>query len=478
MPSPSDDTITSSASKVPEASYRDLSDWQAVKNPYKAVKATLDLEMPNNEGSFAILKDAYERGLINDKEIDFCLNNILTLMEKCDDAKDKRTINYTKEQRHENAVKIATEGIVLLKNNGALPLKSGKVVVTGIPAQNPPIGGGGSANVTTEYTPVNLTDMLNEEKTDAEFEYVFVNRTNGLSIFAQKAYVKAYESDAVVVCVRGYEESENLDRENIKLPILEENLILNLAKANKNVVVCVYAGSAIDMSAWIDKVNAVVFVGYAGEGVNQALAPILTGRISPSGKLSETFPLCLEDTPSGSLKSNGFYTYYSEGPFIGYRYYEQYKKPVLFPFGFGLSYADFTYSDLKIEQKGQFDYTVSYSITNNSKIDAKEVSQLYVRDVFAHVVRPVKELKGFSKDLIKAGQTVRVSIDLDKSAFAYYSLPLKTWYVENGVFEIMVGASSQDIRLMGKINIEQPETEQTSIDRVETIFKRKQGNYY
>ncbi len=443
-----------------------VSDWSAVKNAYKSLIAGVDLEMPSNQPSYQVLKDALDKGLITEELIDLHAQRVLDLIEKCDKNKESRKAKFTPSQRHENAVKVAGEGIVLLKNDGILPIKSGEIMVTGMEVNKPAIGAFGSAMVTSSYKLKNLCDVLNEQGVQANFKEYIIHREERSSIFAGGAYDSAFETDAVIICVKGPDEGEGGDRVRIKLHDYQEDFILNMAKANPNVVVCVYAGCAIDMSAWIDKVKGVIFVGLAGEGVHEALAPIIAGNLCPSGKLSETFPLCVEDTPSGTKLGNGYVDFYEEGLFVGYRYYDRFSKPVLFPFGFGLSYANFTYSNLKVEKQSETDYIVSYDITNNSDIDAKEISQIYVRDVLARVVRPYKELKGFSKDLIKAGETKRVSVKLDKSAFAFYSIPLKDWHVESGNFEIMVGASSQDIRLSAKIKIQMPDHTQSSFHYV------------
>ncbi|MBO5067000.1 MAG: glycoside hydrolase family 3 C-terminal domain-containing protein [Clostridia bacterium] len=450
-----------------------VSDWWAVKNPFRSVKATLDLEMPSNPHSKGVLKQALERGLLTEQEIDERVDKILELIEKTKNAKGLRTVNFTKEQRHQNAVNIAKEGMVLLKNDGILPLTKGNVMVLGSCVKDPVIGGGGSANAKTLYKIESLCDLLNKESTGSQFEFYDCFRVYGGLIHSGHGIESAYGKDAVVLCVSGQSEGEGGDRASIKLAPLVEDFIINLAKINSNVIVCLYAGSAIDVSAWIDKVKGVILVGYAGEGVHEALAPIITGKISPSGKLSETFPLCLEDTPSGKEKGNGYVNWYKEGMFVGYRYYDEYDKPVQFPFGHGLSYANFVYSDLSIEKTGDTDYTVSFTITNTSDVDAKEVSQIYIADVMSHVKRPKKELKGFSKDLIKAHESVRVSIKLDYRSFAFYSQPLKKWQVENGVFEVLVGASSKDIRLTGQINMNLPEITQPSteyMDKVDVKF--------
>ena len=264
-----------------------------------------------------------------------------------------------------------------------------------------------------------------------------------------------YELDFILWCV-GENSSfvkETVDRTSIKLTAQQEKLILRTAEHNKNVIVLVYGSGVIDMSAWIDKVKGVIFVGFAGEGVQEALASILVGQTVPSGKLTETFPLRIEDTVTQGKGNDGYCEWYKEGVFVGYRHYDREKLNVLFPFGYGLSYAQFEYSNLHIEKKGETDYVVSYDITNLSSVDAKEVSQVYVKDVFSTVVRPEKELRGFSKDLIKAGETKRVNIELDYRSFAFYSTAKNKWVVENGTFEILVGTSSRDIKLKEKIEV-------------------------
>lgn len=440
-----------------------VSDWGAVKSPYKSVKATIDLCMPFEEGHYEKLKEAYEKGLLSEEEIDFCAQNVLNLIEKC---AHKKSVTTTKVQRHETAVKIAEEGIVLLKNDGALPLRAGKILVSGEPAKTPTVGGGGSAFARTEYEQKPLHELLAKDLEDAEVQFSkTIARATNFAYKLKDTYMKAYDADTVVLVIGNTDntEKEGRDRQTLKLTKTQENHILNTAAYAKKLVVVLYAGSAIDMSAWIDQVDAVVFVGFPGEGANEAISAILTGKVSPSGKLAETFPLSLEDVPAE--ENEGLPTLrYNEGIYVGYRYYDTFGVPVLFPFGYGLSYAKFTYSDLEIKKTGETDFEVSYSITNDSDVDAKEVSQLYVKDVFAMVSRPEKELKGFSKDLIRAHETKRITLKLNFRSFAYYCVPLEKWQVENGWFEIMVGASVDDIRLQGKIQIELPdETQQSQI---------------
>ncbi len=437
-----------------------VSDWGSCKVPYRTTKASVDLIMSHNSDTVDNVKKALKDGLITMEEVDACVNRLLELLEKNQANAHKRIITTTPEQRHQNAVEIAKESFVLLKNDGVLPIKGGKIKL--IENSDILIGGTGSAKVTAEYQTQTLSNELQKQLTDATIfvSPPYFNET--ISHTLKHELVLARQADTVILTVNGRAEGENYDREEITLSKVQEERILNVAKVNPNVVVVVYAGSAIDMRNWIDKVKAVVFAGLGGQGVNQALAEVLCGKTSPSGKLSETFPLSIEDTPTGRAIGNSMVERYTEGVFVGYRYYDTNNKPVLFPFGHGLSYAKFEYSNLKIEKKGEAEFTVSYDITNLSNIDAKEVSQVYVSDVFANVSRPEKELKGFSKDLIKAGQTVNVKVDLDFRSFAYYNQPLKRWQVDNGEFEILVGASSRDIRLKESIFIDLPEKTQLS----------------
>lgn len=446
-----------------------MSDWGARLNPARALKATLDLRMPNEEGYFEKVKDAYEKGLISEQDIDNAVNNLLTLIDRCDNDNKKTT--FTKEQRHRNAIKIAEEGIVLLKNeDNILPITSGSVAVGGNQGVTPHLGGGGSAFVTTDYKQKYITEYLNEIGGATYTWPTYHVIANECIMQKTDFYKSAYENDKVILCVSGEYEREGQDRSTIKLSPYLEQVILEVAEINPNLIVCIYSGSAIDMSAWVDKVKAVVWVGYAGEGVNRALANIITGKVCPSGKLSETIPTRIENTYCGNESGRNNVELYSDGVFVGYRFYEAYNVPVEFAFGHGLSYADFTYSNLRVEKQSETDYVVKYDITNNSNFTAKEVSQVYVKDVISMVARPEKELKGFSKDLIPANSTVTVSVNLDSRAFAYYNTCKKDWHVENGWFEILVGSSSDDIKLKQRIHIKLPfDTQFTSFTTTEDM---------
>lgn len=439
-----------------------MSDWGAVHDPVRAVEATLDLCMPEMKCYAEKIPAAIAEGRLNEKQIDERAQKVLDLVEKCEEAAPLKKVTSTKESRHETAVKIAREGMVLLKNEGVLPLTDGqKVFVSGSLSERPFTSGGGSGKVETDFVQTPLHTLIGE-KSGAQISY---ESTNAWEPFWRNVYQKAYEADVTVLPVgHGPEtETESFDRSSIKLSEKQEDLILRVAAhANKTVVV-VYAGSAVDMSRWIDAVDAVVFAGFAGEGVNEALSDLLCGKANFCGKLTETFPLCLEDTFKGGATGDGEADLYDDGIFVGYRYYDREKKEVLFPFGHGLSYAKFEYSNLRIEKKGESDYDVIYDVTNVSDVAGKEISQVYVKDVSAMVHRPEKELKGFSKDLIAPHETKTVRVRLNFSSFAYYNVSLGKWYAENGWFEVFVGGSSRCLPLKGKLLLELDEKTQYSV---------------
>lgn len=419
-----------------------VSDWGACMHRAKALKATLDLEMPHSQASFGELKQAYEDGFITEHEIDNSVRRLLELIEKCQAAKTYRKAQKTKEERHKVAVEAAKDCIVLLKNdNSILPLKSGSDISVYHSSSSSFYGGGGSSHVETENK---------VERIDA------VLRKRGENI---TAYTKHYSPSGTkysIVCVGNSPEieGEGFDRENISLFSRHNEMIERCAEDNPNTIVLLYAGSAIDVSKWIDKVAAVLYVGFCGEGANEAVADILFGNVSPSGKLAESFPISLADNPIEKEEEYEPYVYYKERFDIGYRYYDKHSEKVRFPFGFGLSYANFVYDDARLIKHTETDYTIQFTITNQSAIDAKEVTQIYVQDVYCASERPVKELKAFTKTLLKAGESKTIQIKLDRKAFAYYNAALKDWYVENGKFNIYVATSSQDIKAEFAVDIQ------------------------
>ncbi len=440
-----------------------VSDWGASHNAWRSIKNGTDLLMPFSKTYINEITEGYEKGYITEEEIDKSVIKVLELIDKIKNKTQKAKLS--KEERHLNALEIAKESMVLLKNENVLPLNYDSVYC--VIGEYNPIGGSGSAGVKTDLKLREVQTYLQQKLPNTKVTHNYSAGTNldwrEWSNSFRNVSRKAYENDAVIVFVSSTNEGEGYDRESVKLSNRQEDLILTAAKNNENVIVVVTAGSYIDMSNWIDKVKAVLYAGFAGEAADEAIASILAGETSPSGKLSETFPYSVEDTPSKYEKGNAFYNKYSEGILVGYRWYDTKKIPVLFPFGHGLSYANFEYSNLNIEKVSETDYNVFVTVKNTSQIKAKEVVELYVKDVFSNVERPLKELKAFTKVELEAGESKTVKLTLDKRSFAYYSIMLNSWHIENGVFEILVGSSSQDIRLKGKINIELDETTQYTL---------------
>ena len=430
-----------------------MSDWWAVKNSEASLNAGLNLEMPYDESHQKEMLDKADR--LNEKKLNESAAQVLALAEKCEKESKLRKLDMTLEERRAVALKIEEEGIVLLKNNGVLPMKEGKTLVTGAAAWQYYYGGG-SSNVFPEREYESLTDALKHESVEAEYaESVLAVRGHQALLSNLKGAVcKAAQSDYTVLCVGEPNtcEYEDADRQQIRLSKVEELAIHSLAKASEKLVVVVYAGAAIDMSDWVDDADAIVWAGYGGEFVNRAVAEVLTGKVNPSGKLTETFPISLDDVPSENAYHDEAVMVYSEGLNVGYRYFDSFDVPVLYPFGFGLSYSKFVYNDLKVEKLGE-KVKVSFAIENLSNIDGKEVAQVYVREITKEVYRPYKELKAFKKIFVKAHGKVAAEFTLEKSAFSYYSVSKDCWIVKEGIFQIIVAASAEDERLAAKLTI-------------------------
>lgn len=428
-----------------------MSDWDAVKDSEASLNAGCNLEMPFNAAHRAEMLDKADK--LDKKALDASAEMVIALAEKCERESKFRKVDMTLDERRAVALEIEQEGIVLLKNNEALPLEKRNVFVTGAAAWRYYFGGG-SSNVFPEREFEPLVSALNGEGVNAEY-YESVWDVQGHQANQgdiKGACLKAAKADCTVLCVGNPNncEYESGDRQQIKLCKEEELAIHALSKASEKLVVVIYAGAAIDMSGWIDCADAVVWAGYGGEYVNKAVAQVLTGKINPSGKLTETFPLSISDVPSENAYCDEAVMLYGEGLNVGYRYFDTFDKPVLFPFGFGMSYSRFEYKNLKIEKTGN-GVKLGFDIHNVSDRDGKEVAQVYVREITKEVYRPKKELKAFEKVFIKAHGKTRVEIELDRFAFAYYSVAKDCWTVKPGVFEIQIGASSADILLKEKI---------------------------
>lgn len=435
-----------------------MSDWDAVKDSEASLNAGLNLEMPYNENHHNLMMKKAQENILDERKLDESAVKVIELAEKCEKESKLRKMDMSINERRNVALKIAEEGIVLLKNeNNVLPLKpEKKIFITGDPTSRYYCGGG-SSQVCPELPFISLEEALKAECDDVQYYESIWEKLGHLAHVgnAKKALEYSAQAEYTILAVGDSAnlEFECADREGIKLSKEEEILINDFAKVAKHLIIVVEAGSAIDMSSWIDKVEAVVYMGYGGELGHKALANILVGKINPSGRLSETFPLKLEDSPAMKSYHDSSVMKYDEGLNIGYRYYETFNVPVLFPFGYGLSYSKFEYSNLKIEQIKDV-YKVSFDIENETEIDGAEVCQLYIREVVKEVYRPDYELKGYEKIFIKAHEKKKVIIELKRKDFAYYSTYYDEYHVKPGAFDILIGKNSHDIILKERIIVD------------------------
>lgn len=440
-----------------------ISDWGAVHNSAKSLKAGLDLRMPFDSRAIGELKDAYSKKYINEEDVNSAISNIANLIEKTNN--NKKRVLFSKEESHQNAVAIAKEGIVLLKNDdGILPLsKNSKVLITGDAAINPPYGGGGSSYVTSDFKSKSIEELLKEKGYSAEYRFGYnASFTFENSVILQRADNNDVAIVTVAVDKDKFEEGH--DRETLRLSKAQEKAILTIASRIRTVVI-IYCGGVVDVSSWKDCVNGIVLAGYGGEGINEALSSILSGETNPSGRLSETFITCEDNEYVDGIYSTESYVRYVEGVFVGYRNVGNPNYKIIYPFGYGLSYSKFEYSNIKVNKLSETDYEVSFDVANTSNVDGKEVVQLYVSDLSSSVSRPTRELKAFEKVFIKANSSKTIKFKLDKSAFAFYNASIHDWYIENGLFEIQIGSSSLDIKLKQRIDIELDTYSQYSRER-------------
>ncbi|MBO4989419.1 MAG: glycoside hydrolase family 3 C-terminal domain-containing protein [Clostridia bacterium] len=443
------------------------SDWEAVRDRSASAKAGCDIEFPFSEKNYNQLIEDFKRGKISEAEIDDCVERVLNLAYRCKEMQKGKGVKRTVEERLAVAEKIAAESIVLLKNDDQiLPLKKGKsVCVAGCYAkpERGMLAGGGSSQVvslTEKFDGVALLEERLGVKIPYEGMYYYdkVLGTNGYGDWTGKPFNGRNHAANAEICLifagtGAPFEYESYDRPNMKLPYVQERAILDLAAINPNTVVVLFAGSAIDVSAWADKVKAIVYAGFCGERGLNALADVLCGNINPSGKLSETFPAHFESSPVAKAYTDTMVTCYEEGLNVGYRYYDRHPEAVRYPFGYGLSYSSFVYRDLTVKTDG-CSAEVSFILENTSEMDGKEVAQIYVQECSPVVYRPIKELKGFVKADLKAGERKTFSVTLNERAFAYYSTADDAWRVNDGTYRIFVGSSSQEIRLCCTVRIE------------------------
>ena len=437
-----------------------MSDWGAVYDRVKGIKADLSLEMPYSGGhTDKDIVDAVNNGTLSMEELDEAVSHVLEMV--LNYVEHKQPGVFDMDTDHAASAKIAEESCVLLKNdNAVLPIKAPaeKVLFVGCFAENPRYGGGGSSKITC-YKMTSAVDAAKEA--GLNIKYVkgynddFVTTSQALT---DEALAAAREADTVVVFAGLPEsfETEGADRTGLDMPQVQNELIEKLAAVNKKVAVVLHNGSPIVMP-WLDKVSSVLECYLGGENVGTAQINLLFGKANPSGKLAETFPLRLEDTPCYlTFPGNGRTCIYSEGIFVGYRWYDSRRMPVLFPFGYGLSYTTFEYSNLKVSKSAFKDnegVEVSITIKNTGALEGKEVVQLYVSDKTGVEVRPEKELKGFEKVNLKPGEAKEVTFKLDKRSFAFWNVDIGDWYAASGKYIISVGASSRDLRASVEVDV-------------------------
>ena len=437
-----------------------MSDWGAVSDRVKGVAAGLDLEMPSSGGSNdKRVLEAVKAGKLDEKYVDECVENMLRIHARyLENAKPETP--WDMEAQHDLAAKLAAECMVLLKNeDDILPLKKEeKVAVIGKFAAAPRFQGGGSSHINC-FKITSLMDALaGQENVTYSQGYDTKSEEPDEALIAEAVTAaKAADKAVIVAGLPDSFESEGYDRTHLRMPKCQVKLIYQVAQANPNTVVVLYNGSPIEMP-WLGSVKAVIEGYLGGQAVGTATANVLYGAVTPCGRLPETLPIKLEDTPCFlSYEGEGDTGVYNEGVFVGYRYYDKKKMDVLFPFGYGLSYTKFSYSGLKLSAnqiKDTEKLTVSVNVTNTGAVAGKEVVQLYVSDAVSTVFRPIRELKGFEKVELKPGQTKTVTFELDKRAFAYWNTKLHDWHVETGDFGIEICSDSRTVLLSENVKVE------------------------
>lgn len=455
-----------------------VTDWGGNNIRVEGLKCGNELEMPTTCGETnKEVVDAIKNGELDEKVLDENIDRLLTLIFDTEEVYKKERKAFDVDAHHEMAEKCAEESIVLLQNNNKiLPIQeSKKVAVIGDFAKVPRYQGAGSSvvNPTKLDSPLesmgfkiqkNPKNPLPNDKDkvvgigENEYGFEFIGFEKGFERYGKKndglikKACKLAEKAEVVFLYIGLDEAteaEGLDRENMKLPQNQIDLINELNKTGKTIIAVLACGAAVEMD-WADKVDAIVHSYLGGQAGARAVLNVICGKVNPSGKLSESYPYHYEDCPSAThFPGHELSVEYREGMFIGYRYFDTANVAVRYPFGFGMSYTTFEYSDIKATDK-----EVTFKIKNTGNVDGKEVAQIYVGLKDSKIFRPKKELKGFKKVFVKAGETVDVKISLDDKAFRYFNVKTDKWEIEGGNYTIFVGASSLDIKLTAEVAVQ------------------------
>lgn len=436
-----------------------VSDWGASNDHALGVKNGSHLEMPGTgkAGQGEILK-GIEEGTLTEAELDQRLDEFLdVVIQLHDGAKNANITEFDVEAHHALARKVAEQSVVLLKNeNQILPLKKGrKVAAIGDFAENPRYQGAGSSLVNPSKEPESILGCIED------YGFSTIIHTKGYE--RNKPTNRKLIEDAVRLCkevdvilvfagLDEISEAEGADRNHMKMPQAQNDLVVALTEKYHNVVVVLSAGSVVEMP-WKDKVQAIVHGYLGGQAGASAMLRVLTGQVNPSGKLNETYPYHYKDTPAYHYyPSKERNTEYRESLYVGYRYYTTVGKEVSFPFGYGLSYTTFLYSDIQATE-----IAVRFKIKNTGTYDGAEIAQLYIGKESDSVFRPVKELKGFKKVFLKAGEEQEIEIPLDDKAFRFFDTRTNTWEIESGTYHIMIGTDANttvleaDVTLQGTV---------------------------
>lgn len=449
-----------------------ISDWGAENDRVKGLKATHELEMPGGRGNGAEeIVESVKNGEISETELNEAVDRIIDIARKgsnqfaydeksgayleMNKAGKETSFEYDQKVHHEIAEKIAEETIVLLKNdNNILPIKNKKIAVIGDMAKTPRYQGAGSSTI-NPYKIENAYDNLVQNGIDVEYAqgYERIESENDEKLKSEA--VKVAKNNDVVLVFAGLTEnyeSEGVDRENLDMPENQNKLIDEICNVNENVIVVLSNGSPILMP-WKDKVKGILAGYIGGEAGGKAVVDCIIGNVNPSGKLAETYPNKLEDTSCfNNYPGNEITVEYKESVYVGYKYYDKVGKDVLFPFGFGLSYTEFEYSDLKVNIENE-KVDIRFKIKNVGDVTGKEIAQIYVKKADSTVFRPDKELRDFAKVDLNPGEEKDVHIVLDRACFEYYDVENDRWQVEAGEYEILVGKSSRNIVLNDKVVI-------------------------
>lgn len=437
-----------------------MTDWGAMNRRVEALKAGCNLEMPGGSSvTDAQIVQAVKDGELEEMALDQSCEELLHIVFRYVENRKEDAL-FDREKDHEAARELEEECIVLLKNEGdILPLsKEKKVALIGKYAAAPRYQGGGSSHINSFRVDSALETL--KEWADVVYAQGYDDAEDVTDEAMLREAVETARNAEAAVIFAGLPdsfESEGYDRKHLRMPDCQNRLIEEVAKVQPNTIVVLHNGAPVEMP-WIAEVKAVVEAYLGGQAVGSAVANVLYGKVNPSGRLPETFPLRLQDTPCylnyGGERDK---VIYSEGVFVGYRYYESREMPVLFPFGYGLSYTTFAYSNLTIEKdsiRESETVKITVDVTNTGTCMGKEVVQLYVGKKGGSIVRPIRELRAFDKIELNPGETKTVEFTLGSRAFAYWETEIHDWFVESGAYEIQIGRSASEIILSKEIRVE------------------------